>query len=341
MGGNALTIPTKRYKREDFFDILLEVRTMLNNNGITSEVPKWYRNKETFGDLDVLIKSSTVDGNILDVINRLFKPQEIYNNNDVKSFDYKEFQIDFIMTSDDKWDTSINYFSYNDLGNLIGRISYQMGFRFGHFGLKLVYNHPKGGRKMSKIVSKNPRKIYEFLGFNYDRYLEGFDDLEDIFKFVVNSRYFNRKIYDYEYLNHQNRTRNKKRKNYELFLDYVKTNKNILFLDYEFRDKQYYINEAEKFFNIRLNEMISRFNEKVEIEKMASEKFNGGIVMEKYGLKGKEIGIAMSKFNNHITRLQSFKDEDMLRILRAKYIVETDINDLFDIFEEVNDLKGE
>ena len=218
MGGNALNIETRRYEKKEFYEIMLEVGAMLSSKGIESDVPAWYRNKETFGDLDVLIRSSTVEGDILDVINEVFKPNEIYNNNNVKSFDYKDFQIDFILVGDENWETSMFYFSYNDLGNFVGRISYQMGFRFGDYGLKLVYRHEDGGRKFSKIISKDPRKIYQFLGFNYDRYLEGFDEVEDIFKFVVNSTCFNRRIFDYDSLNHQNRTRNKKRKNYELSL---------------------------------------------------------------------------------------------------------------------------
>lgn len=340
MGGNALTIAkTRRYQKEEYLDILIEVRTMLNNKGIVSEIPKWYSNKENFGDLDVLIKSSTINGNILDIINQLFKPSEVYNNNGVISFDYKEFQIDFIMTSDDKWETSINYFSYNDLGNLIGRISYQMGFRFGHFGLKFVYLHDKGGRKTSKIISKNPRKIYEFLGFDYDRYLKGFNDLEDIFKFVANSRYFNRNIFNYDNLNHQNRTRNKKRKNYELFLDYIKTNKDILFIDYEFKTKEFYINEAEKFFGVELNNLVNEFNYRVERERLASEKFNGHIIMEKYGFKGKEIGIAINNFYEHINSFYSVSDKDILRNLRTNYINSADIDVLYEIFERVNNIK--
>lgn len=340
MGGNALNITTRRYEREEYLDILLEIRTMLNNLAIVSEVPKWYSNKESFGDLDILIKSSTINGNIIDIINDIFKPNEIYSNSNVKSFDYKEFQIDFILTGDENWETSINYFSYNDLGNLIGRISYQMGFRFGHYGLKFVYHHEDGGIKFSKIISKDPEKIYEFLGFNYKEYQKGFDDINDIFKFVVNSRYFNRKIFDYQYLNHQNRTRNKKRKNYELFLEFIKEdNIHIIpLIDYQYRDKQFYIDKAESMFNVDLNIRIKKFNEIVDQQKKASGIFNGNVVMEHFNLRGKELGIAMQRFNTYFDSFIIGASDHEKKTYRSRWILDNNLNVILEKFKEINNL---
>lgn len=337
MGGNALSVPTRRYKKNEYFDILVDVIKILNDNGIVGKVPLWYKNKDSFGDLDVLIKSSTVDGNIIDIIKNVFSPNEIYNNGDVKSFDYKEFQIDFIMTSDDKWEPSFVYFSYNDLGNLIGRIAYSMGFRYGHYGLKFVYLHPDGGRKLTKIICKEPKKILTFLGFDYDRFLKGFYEIEDVFDFVIQSKYFNKKLFDYENLNHQNKTRNKKRKNYEKFLEYIKdyNGKN-----HTFESKQYFINKAEKFFDVELNKIIENFNYKVQLEKEASKKFNGKIIIDKYGLSGKDVGIALKNFYDAINQnfLHVDGDEDTQRIERAMYIINTDSDKLFEIFENVNNV---
>lgn len=338
MGGNALNIETRRYEKKEFFEILLEVAARLSGRGIESEVPKWYRNKETFGDLDVLIKSSTVEGDILDVINELFEPNEIYNNNHVKSFDYKDFQIDFILVGDENWETSEFYFSYNDLGNFVGRISYQMGFRFGDYGLKLVYRHEDGGRKFSKILSKDPRKIYEFLGFDYDRYLEGFDEVEDIFKFVVTSQYFNRRIFDYDQLNHQNKTRNKKRKNYALFLDYIQESDDVLPFDYTFESKDYYVEKAEKFFDVELTSEIDRWKAIVDQQKRASAIFNGNVVMEYFPLRGKELGEAMKNFNQYFDSFLPEATADEKKTYRSRWILDNNLQTILEVFSKVNNL---
>jgi hypothetical protein len=356
MGGNALKVPTRRYEKDEYEKIASDVLRMLSNYDIVAVIPESYSNKDTFGDLDVLIKSSTVKTDIMEIIEYLFNPNEIYNNNNVKSFDYKEFQIDFILVGDENWNSSINYFSYNDLGNFIGRISYQMGFRFGDYGLKLVYRHEDGGRKFSKIISKDAAKIYEFLGFDYSRYLEGFDDVEDIFAYVVSSKYFNPRIFDYEQLNHQNRTRNKKRKNYELFLQYVKDNpkgnemtisaadgtgtpiKSFLHETYVFGSKDGFVDEAEKFFNTEIRSEIDAWKEIVDQQKRASGIFNGNVVMERYPLRGKELGAAMKKFNDYFNTFLPDATDDNKKLYRSRWILDNNLETIFEVFSRVNNL---
>ena len=356
MGGNALDVPTRRYEKDEYVKIMGDVLRMLANYRIEAVIPDSYSNKETFGDLDVLIKSSTVKKDIIEIINHLFHPNEIYNNNNVKSFDFREFQIDFILVSDENWVTSINYFSFNDLGNFIGRISYQMGFRFGDYGLKLVYRHEDGGRKFSKIISKKPHKIYEFLGFDYEKYLEGFDEVEYIFAYVVSSKYFNPKIFEYEQLNHQNRTRNKKRKNYELFLQYVKDNpkgekmtisaadgtgtpiKTFLHETYVFGDKDGFVDKAEKFFGTEIRSEINKWKERVDQEKRASGIFNGNVVMEHFPLRGKELGAAMKNFNDYLNSLIPSATPEEHKLLRSRWILDNNMETIFRVFKDVNNL---
>lgn len=339
MGGNALSVPTRRYEKQEYLNILNEVRVKLSYLGIESEVPAWYTNKETFGDLDILIKSSTIEGDINEIIQEIFQPNEVYHNSHVKSFDFKEFQIDFILVGDDNWETSILYFSFNDLGNFIGRISYQMGFRFGDYGLKLVYRHEDGGRKFSKILSKDPRKIYEFLGFDYDRYLERFDEVEDIFEFVVGSKYFNPRIFDYDQLNHQNKTRNKKRKNYELFLQYVKDYPDQKLIKYTFDDKDYYVEKAEKFFDIELISEIDRWKAIVEQQKKASAIFNGNVVMRHFPLRGKELGEAMKNFNDYFDSFLPEASIDDKKTYRSRWILDNNLQSILEVFSKVNNLE--
>lgn len=332
MGGNALKIAkTRRYQKKEYLDLVLEFRTILNNLNITSEIPAWYSNKDSFGDLDILIKKSSLNNDVYSLIQKRFKPTEIYCNNTVYSFDYKEFQIDFILVEDENWETSINYFSYNDLGNLMGRVAYQLGFRFGDYGLKLICLHENEGRKFETIVSKNPKKIYEFLGFDYERYLKGFDTIEDVFDFVVDSSYFKPEIFSYDKLNHQNKTRNKKRKNYNLFLDYIK-NKKREFSDID-NNKIFYIKKAEEYFNIKLFDQINNWNETINNEKISSAKFNGNIIQELFPkLKGKELGEAIKNFKVSITH-------DCNDFFYHKWIINHSIEEILHQFKKINNFK--
>jgi hypothetical protein len=331
MGGNALKIAkTRRYSQKEFFEAYTEIRKILCENSIANELPRFFANKETFGDIDILILNNGInfDG-LVSFIKEKFNPTEIYRNNPVVSFNYGELQTDFILVSPENWRTSITYFSFNDLGNLIGRISYKMGFRYGDYGLKLVYRHEDGGKKFEKIISKDASKIFEFLGFGYNKYNDGFQTVEEIFDYVVNSKYFNPKLFEYSELNHQNRTRNKKRVNYANFLEYIKDlNENDY---YQFENKTFYIKKAEEFFNIDIINEIDLW--KVEMNKLkeATNKFNGNLIMEKYPeLKDKELGATIEKLKKYVTSRNEKSFNEWLFLNNENFI--------WEVFKKVNNL---
>jgi len=303
MGGNALSVPVRRYSAVEYSKLLFQINKILNSLDIKNAIPLSYSDKETYGDLDVLIHADSLKKrNIRELIEMTFHPHQIHHNEHIYSFDYKEFQIDFIIMNPENWTTAYHYYSYNDLGNLIGRISYQMGFRYGHYGLKLVYRHPDGGRKFEQIISKDIYKILDFLGFDVEKYKQGFVNLTDIFDYVIKSKYYNPHIFDYEVLNHQNRTRNKKRVNYTKFLDYIKEHP-INILSYVYGDKDMYVKWAEEYFGINIVNQIEEWKKVVELDKQIADKFNGDIIMQAYpNLKGKALGDAITKFKKHIEK---------------------------------------
>ena len=82
--------------------------------------------------------------NIINYIKEIFNPKEIYKNGDVISFSYEinsfseeYFQIDLIKCENESEKLSMSkyYYSYGDLGNILGRITKKYDIRFGHKGL--------------------------------------------------------------------------------------------------------------------------------------------------------------------------------------------------------------
>lgn len=140
MGGNALkTVKTSRIDQQSYFQLKLHIMEQLRKDGFVLtdiiEVP----NKESYGDLDLLYFHPDNQDIKIKVI-ELFSPQEIVSNGDVLSFDFKTetneyFQIDLIKCN------SINqinfarfYFSYGDLGSILGRFCNYHGVKIGHRG---------------------------------------------------------------------------------------------------------------------------------------------------------------------------------------------------------------
>lgn len=223
MGGNALkNTTTRRYEAKEYYELESEVVSDLSELFPFCKILpiKSYRNKETFGDMDILIDSKFIPQDYQEQIRKLYDCREMVKNGNCLSFSYKELQIDLIVTHPTEFYTSYNYFAYNDLGNLLGRISHSMGIKLGHDGLS--YDFREGTYQFKNVILLTDWKdILSVLGLSYERYAEGFDDIEDIFEFVSSSPFFCPNIYLLENRNHTSRVRDAKRKTYMQFLDWI------------------------------------------------------------------------------------------------------------------------
>ena len=119
MGGNALKNTfTRRFERDEYHAVSSEalIRLLSSEDGIvtSANIIPAYREKESFGDVDILY--STKDGLRLSdsEINRLFRPKEVVKNHDVISLDFKEIQVDLIHTPAESMEYAMAYFAWND-----------------------------------------------------------------------------------------------------------------------------------------------------------------------------------------------------------------------------------
>lgn len=323
MGGKALRqygIETDRKNNEEFFEIASKISVQLSYGlGITNSTPvkfvydsnitsvpiRCYRTKEDHGDLDILIKVDqeylNKNINLSDYIQKHFQPQVIHNNGGVLSFDYNNFQIDFIPISESNWEIAQIYFSYDPLGNAMGKTFHKLNLSYGWDGLKYKYRNFNGKNSHDIIVSKDPRKIFEFGGYDYDRYLEGFDTMEEIFDFIISGKYFNVDIFKMKNLSATDKKRNRKRKSYHKFLEYIK----IFEIESQYHfpeNKDLYLPIIDSYFpEANLLNKIKELDKENMINRQISEKFNGRLIMNWIpGLKGKELGNIIKKFKENL-----------------------------------------
>jgi len=316
MGGKALNkygVYTQRKNTEEFKRIGWQLKYLLNMKlNLNSEVIKCYHTKSDHGDLDLLIEVPSGRGiNWKEFILDAFKPQAINANGGVYSFDYQDFQIDFIPIPKSKWSSALVYFSYDPLGNIMGKTYHKFNLSYGWEGLHYKFRNFNGINSKDILISNDTRKIFEFGGYDYDRYLLGFDTLEEIFDFCVSSKYFNADIFQMENLKAIDKKRNRKRGSYHMFLNYIKDN-NIVGSNYQFdKNKDSYITKINDFFpEANLLDILKNLKEEDARRKIVSQKFNGDIVMMWLpDLKGKELGIAISKFKE---RIGDYYDEFIL-----------------------------
>ena len=309
MGGKALNkynVFTERKDTGEFLMIGNEIQESIRNDfnlPIETDIVRCYHTKKDHGDLDLLLK---IDNNfnslgidINDYILKRFNPRAINNNGGVISFDYKNFQIDIIPIKESKFDIAKIYFSYDPLGNIMGKTFHKLNLSYGWDGLTFKFRNFNGRNSQNIEISNDPRKIFGFGGYDYDRFLQGFDTLEEIMLFCINSEYFDAEMFKMENLNHIDRKRNKKRGSYNVFLKYIKDNG--IDTRYEFKkNKEDYIPIINSYFpEAELIRKLDDLKENDMRNKIISQKFNGDIIMSWIpNIVGKELGRLIDRFKN-------------------------------------------
>jgi hypothetical protein len=331
MGGNALKeFDARRLPAAQALQIGSKIISILQsgyskNPGVEKiRIIQSYTDKQDFGDIDILVPNTlkSQGTSILQWLNFSFGTPEgipYFHNNDLLSVGYplKEgcFQVDLIFMSLDHFEFASSYFDFNDLGNLIGRIAHKMGLKFGHEGLLLPIR--KGDHYIRELVlTKDFDEAIEFLGFDVSRYHQGFETLEDIFKYVTSSTYFNRDLYPLEHCNHKQRIRDRKRKTYMEFIRWLDNSPQIK-SKIEFpQDKTAWLPLIFSKYPL-VKEQYYNTLERVKKKEEASLKFNGQLVMEWTGLSDKELGRIMRSF-----KAQFLTHDDYLNFILCKTLDE-------------------
>lgn len=293
--------------------------------------PVEVQSKESFGDIDVLLNSNeNVEEFIQSVVEAFSKKGIEYQgktvNGKVHSLSIGNKQIDIVITSKDDMLISFYYYSNNDLGNLLGRIARSLGFKFGHDGLHAIVRSESDHILGEFLITKDFSKILHILGFSQEDidspYLDcGFPDFVTMYEWVTRSLHFNGTKYDLSELNQINRIRNKKRKTYMDFVEWLQTS-NMREKKPDFpMNQKIYLYYAIQHCN-RFVEYIC-FLQDIELKKYANELFNGNLIMEWFGLTGKKLGEFIAEFKKlhpmyityHNTRIR----EESERLFKEKY----------------------
>jgi hypothetical protein len=342
MGG--LLFHTERMEAKKFNKFHKHLTSIFKRNKVQFQVPRYFADKKDFGDLDVLILGGTTLEQIkswfvkpwynflLPSWNKVTEIEEVYPNGPVISIKYKNFQIDFIRTPKENWGIAYHYFSWNDLGNLMGRLAHKMGLKYGMDGLTYPY-HDENGQHVDNIeVSKDIDQILFFLDLDVKNFHRGFDNLDEIFNFVYDSKLFDPYIYDMEHLNKINRDRNKKRTTYAKWLEYCEPLKTQYSKEdcWFNKDKKEFLPKINCWFpGARLLDKIEEFKKRNLLHKERNEKFNGGMLVE-HGFKGAEIGKLIADFKQYI--FMCFNTMGKCDIMKHKENVEVNFNKWLDSY---------
>lgn len=334
MGGNALkNVNTVRVSDEQYNKIKKDVLNKLKDM-ITCKTVIETPNKTDYGDLDVLYLSKP-DINILEIINKIFNPKDYTHSGDVLSFSYQiddnqYFQIDMIKCKN--LEMCDFYYSYGDLGGIIGTLAKHYGLTYGFNGLWINLNEETIKNYVEQykikdineqvynicqdkiILETDPKSICEELNLDYNKWLNKFNSKEEIFEWICKSNLFDKNIF--KILNYANRYRLSKRNMYQEFIEYLNLDETK-----KSKSQNLQLSYIEKYNKIdELHNIVMKFNNIFK----RKQKFNGKKFM-KYNVSGKEIGEYITKFTLYIETKYNSEFNIWLDINNEE-LVDTEIN---------------
>lgn len=306
MGGNAFPdLNVVRLNSPEFFEFSNQLVESLNKTypGCFAYIPA-YQSKSSFGDLDILFNTLSPDG----IIHFLNNPLTV-RNGPVTSCalpysDTELFQVDFIRVNWVEMDCALGYFSYNDLGNIIGRVARRAGFKLGHRGLSYVVREEGNESNMVEelFLTHSWKTSLEFLGYDHSEWLKGFETLEDVFRYCVSNPLASQRLFRLDQTSHAARIRDRKRKTYRDFLVWVGDPKNGVKFEESIPKHELRKVFLEKAFSEfpHFAKDYSRLQEQIALSRVARSKYNGILVRDLTGLEGKALGLFMRWIDNKL-----------------------------------------
>lgn len=350
MGGNVfkntIRLTSKQYKTlSEIIEYYLAISSIGRFNII-----KAYRKKESFGDMDILIsKSCITEDHVFGILNLAAKKlgysmednaevnhkdgvyTKYVKNGDITSYamktsndpdDKEVFQIDVIRVDEGAFNFACNYFSYNDLGNFIGRIAHKFGLKFGHNGLwyPLHWKELNGADVfLGDILLTDSFKIaLEYLGFRGElflRYWDGFDTMEDVYQFVYDNPYVYNDMFDLKEVSHVARIRDRKRSSYSGLLKWMesvpkKENKFV-------KDKSFYLQSIASEFPHFEEEFKRRIADHL-LKRELKSRWNGNMAKDiDSTLTGKDLGVFLNTYRPSDLILLKKENKDIAEYMKA------------------------
>lgn len=170
MGGNAIKT-SNRMDRQIYDMVCSEISRLFNLNGIVFKISKTFKDKESFGDVDVVIDQKHVHR-----ATEVLKPFETVKNGNVSSLGINLYnsivQVDIIAVDASKLDQVHTYMNYGFFGMCIGITLIRHDLVYGIKGLET--------KEHRVLLSDDSDAILLFLGIDLSNILTARDLIKAI-----------------------------------------------------------------------------------------------------------------------------------------------------------------
>ncbi len=285
MGGNALkNIETQRLSLSEYTRVLSEIIQILEEEQIEYQIGRELPRKESFGDIDVLLSWDRSDV-FVPWLHRVFPSDEYKHCGEVHSFAYEDrYQIDFVIV--DKLDLAHFYFSYGDMGTIVGRCARRQKLQFGHNGLFALIEDDQRNVVFKLLLCEDPAEICSFFHLSYEEWTRGeFSTWKEVCEWILTCRFFRKSIFQEELSGHYRKRT--KRPFYAYFLDLLNDDSTQYF------EETVSLEDILKYF--RKEEEWKTIQENIRMEREFKQKYNARLFINE-GIPPKQVGVVMQKF---------------------------------------------
>lgn len=209
--------------------------------------------------------------------------------------------------------------SFNDLGNFIGRMCRRFNLKYGEEGLSYVYRRSSNENyKRDLELTQDFKKICSFLGLDYAIWERGFDSLEHLYTWTIQSPYFSVAPY-LDDMKGNLKGRAQERTTVIKFVSWLEEN-NISQRP-EFAERSSYLPMILEYFpEANLQEKLEQAYLKEQRDMELARKFSGKLVMKLLPhLEGKELGGFIMNFK------ASFEDFEAFVLLGSELEIEKSV----------------
>ncbi|MCA9716167.1 MAG: hypothetical protein H6713_13435 [Myxococcales bacterium] len=322
MGGNLFKLG--RLPRAQYLELEVELRGYLDRKLPGAyRVPRFYGDKPDFGDMDIVVCEARMPARWEVVREEIVAELGITRTQvtgAVYSTVYKDFQVDYFCRGDEAdFLATYNFLCFNDLGNLLGKLFRRFNLKYGERGLFYVYR-AQSHYKRDLLLTRDPARIFGFLGLDAAPWERGFPDLETMFRWVCSSRYFS--IAPFLERKATTERRHQQRKTFRAFVEFLE--REAITTRYPFlEDRAEYIPMiARAFPEVGLEGLIAREDEVVARAAAVRERFNGRVVQELIpGLEGKRLGAFIAALKaahpGFDARVLALDEAELARLIRG------------------------
>jgi hypothetical protein len=309
MGGNLFKLG--RLPKAQYLFLEQQIRQYLDGKLGQNyyRIPRYYAQKADFGDMDIIVSLEKIGDNWQQIRAEIGQDLGITQQKStgaVFSTVYQNFQVDFFTTSAQYFESTYNYLSFNDLGNLIGKIFRRFNLKYGETGLQYVFRREDSHYKNDILITTDFQKICAFLGLDYQHWVAGFDSLPEMFAWVIASPYFSVKPYQEELAGGMEK-RLDRRTTIEKFVNYLADNQIVTVYDYLENKAEYLPMIASFFPEADLLTKIATEKAREKTVKLIQEKFNGNLLMEWIpSISGRELGQLINDFKIQFVDFEAF-----------------------------------